>query len=104
MFIDFSQRQSNELNRTFEKEDEAPLVTSTPPPIQRELLEEQAAKQESNEPQALPTTQEEEKVEPTPRFLTPREESCDLEFGLTDLQEGRVEKLLETIAALLNEV
>lgn len=63
-----------------------------------------AEKECSSEIPAQPATQEEENGEPTPRFLTPRGENCDLAFDLTDLQEGRVEKLLETIAALLNEV
>lgn len=92
------QRQSSVLNTTFEKEEASEeaieeVVVSPPRLFQNE---QQADKQE--QPSEIQEGGAEE------RFLTPRDESRDLAFGLADLQEGRVDKLLETIAGLFNEV
>ena len=93
------------LNTTFEKEDdeevEEILLTPPPPP---------AFQDESEEVVDAPTTNTEtfnlhvpdEDIED--KFHTPVENKRDSVLDLTDLQEGRVDKLLETIAALFQEV
>ena len=93
------------LNTTFEKEDdeevEEILLTPPPPP---------AFQDESEEVVDAPTTKTEtfnlhvpeEDIED--KFHTPVENKRDSVLDLTDLQEGRVDKLLETIAALFQEV
>lgn len=94
------------LNTTFEKEDdeeveEALLIPPPPPAFQNEPEEEEVVDAPANASNTFLNVPEE--IEE--KFHTPVEDNKrDSVLDLTDLQEGRVDKLLETISALFDEV
>jgi hypothetical protein len=114
------------MNTTFEKEDEEEQRVLTPPPqpdFEKELGEEMShsprnssvlnvtfEKEDNQEnqdlPAASPALKENSAIEEeTDKFHTPTEiNKRDSVLDLTDLQEGRVDSLMETISALFNEV
>ncbi len=115
------------MNTTFEKEDEDEQRVLTPPPqpdFENETEEaahsprnssvlnvtfEKEDDQENPQkdlPAASPNLKENSAIEEeTDHFHTPTEiNKRDSVLDLTDLQEGRVDSLMETISALFNEV
>lgn len=81
------------MNTTFEKEDieDEKLLTPPPPPAFQDEVEEEIDAGVRDE-------------EAEDKFHNPAESKQGSTLDLTDLQEGRVDKLLETIAALFQEV
>jgi hypothetical protein len=113
------------MNTTFEKEDEEERVLTPPPqpvfendaeedivhsPRNSSVLNVTFEKEDNEENQDLPSASPILEAnfaidDETDKFHTPTEvNKRDSVLDLTDLQEGRVDKLMETISALFEEV
>lgn len=116
------------MNTTFEKEDEEERILTPPPPpdfdnnvvedaeqvqshssILNVTFEKEDDNQEDQDlpsaPMAIEADPDVHQLEENDKFHTPTENNKRASsLDLTDLQEGRVEVLLETISALFQEV